>query len=197
MAIQELIPTAQFDPATFDSITPELRTKAGQLAYAMAEKFDVDDRDFSIVPSLGQDDTPNLTVAYVYSNGVNLGNPSAAWDGRRSWNGIRGRQAIDTDFIVRVGKEKVDTRQGMTEAVYRAVITHVKDRHQALPDRPVAYRDGDGFWFPQTWLTGERAKPHTAPFGVANGSNDQPEVWWTNRRHGNNSILFRPAAILK
>jgi hypothetical protein len=160
-------------------------TEALILACEMADLYGLDYAQFAIV---GEQTLPKPVVAYVGRMGINLGH----------WDDIVGKvkSPVPADaFTVRIGNDEYDTRQGMTFAVYSAVIK--EDHNQLLPDHYLTAIKG-GMKHPRTWLTGEKAKPHWAPTATiwkyeADGS-PMPEHIGVNRHSAHSS--FRPAAVL-
>jgi hypothetical protein len=170
-----------------DQLTTSQEQQAASIAYAMSEKFELDFDNFDVVQSFSGPKS-QLTVAYVARLGIYLG----------SWDEVKGpiRSPVpEHDFVIAVGEDIFDTRHGMTEAVYRAMIN--TDRNNHNPDRPIR-KAGGGIIFPQTWLTGESAKPHWAPVGqvdiVEDGSKRVNRLGM--RRNSTSGIRFRPAVSL-
>lgn len=137
----------------FSLLGPEQHGRARVLVTAMAEKFGVSPDNFGVIQT-EDEGKPTFTVAYNGVNGIDRG----------SWEDIFSKQAKD-EFIVRIGKDKYDTRKGMTQGVYRAMVRQAVDSGTTLPDSGVSIVELAGISAPMgsrgrgklltTLLTGE------------------------------------------
>jgi hypothetical protein len=178
-----------------NSLTTNKLERGLEIAYTMAKLFDVDEKDFALISSSESRWTYNKHVmAYAGRLGIDLGSSETADDNRRSWNSIVGNGFIalhHKEFMIELNGQTLDTRLGMTESVYEAMILQVPENH---PDRH--YEDDRGnIVLPRTWLTGEIPTVDRAPFGIVS-KDGKPETWTAIRDRGSASFLFRPAVNL-
>ena len=105
-------------------LSPEQKERAEKLTAAMAEKFGVDEADFSILTTETKyGAAQQFTVAYTARNGI--------YKGR--WDKIMDKKSTE-DFTVEIDGHKVDTRIGMTLDVYTAMVEQYKANGGLLPD---------------------------------------------------------------
>ncbi len=164
-------------------LTPEQQEKASKLTSAMAEKFGVDQKDFSVLTTETETGEQKFTVAYTAGNGIHKG----------SWNNIFNKKNAQ-DFMIEIDGKKVDTRTGMTLDAYKAMIDKARTT-EALPDSPqLAGENGQ----PWTWTlrTGEEADGFYAPSAFAN-SDGYVDANWNGRDRGDDGVRFRPAVVLE
>jgi len=126
------------------------RTPPAELAVkALAKRFDTTEANFSCFST--HEAGRSSVVAYAAMSGIDLG------EGLRSWREIfDDKHDTEGTFLIRIGDDSYDCRQGMTRAVYERIV-HLRGQHAGiLPDsREWAEASGD-FW---TWtiLTGNCA----------------------------------------
>jgi hypothetical protein len=167
-------------------VTAEQREHAIELAGAMAKKFSVDSRDFSIVQSTDKNESPDLVVVYASEWGLPLG----------SWEDIQAEP--EKGYTIEVADRIIDTREGMTEGVYFAMISQVRDQCRVLPDRKIVHSyfgrvSLDG----RTWLTGESRGDFVAPYGSVNLVTDKAMILETQADDQSPRYSFRPTAPIE
>ena len=193
-AVESVEPSEQ-PVDVFDTLTPEQQERATKLTGAMAEKFGVDAKDFSVLET----EDGIKAVAYTAGNGIDLGDPTKTVDKKRSWNSIFDKKNAQ-NFMVEVDGKQVDTRTGMTSDVYDAMVDGAKARgDEFLPDSPqLSESDENDQPWTITLMTGEpeRADEFRAPYrdvtedGHVNGS-------WVNRDGDIGDVRFRPAVVIE
>jgi hypothetical protein len=167
-----------------NQITTDYEINPERIAYAMAEAYELDYRNFALVHG---DCTP--TVAYAGRIGIYLGN----------WSQIRGSRSSPVtrgDYLISVDGVEFDTRDGMTENVYKEMVSQDENRNN--PDRYVR-PIGGGVFFPMTWLTGEKATPHWGPVGhvdTTDAGTKHPKRIGLLRNSSSGAVRFRPAIII-
>lgn len=168
--------------------------KAVRIAEAMAGLFNVNPDDFAVVQGVPGMAECRPTVAYVARTGIDLGNPYIYQDPARSWNQVKGsrREPVpDLKYAIEVDSQRLDTRKGMTFAVYEAMIAQNPNRYH--PDYRTRTITGHHFE-PHTLLTGDAARAHWAP--VAVNDMGEPVKYFVRRSHCPVTLRFRPAVAL-
>lgn len=148
----------------------------------MFEQYGVKAEDFSLVKSLDRDGKPVMAIVYNREQGLDLGNPAAELDERRSYYGIMGGSS--SIFVREIERKKVDSRAGMTELVYENLIKHRKNRGLPLPDTHVT----------DTLLAGAPIENNMA-VGMHTFEGKAVKVW-VNQDNDSSRYLFRPAAVV-
>lgn len=174
-------------------LSPEQKVRAAQAAAAMAEQFGVDEKDFAVVATGTEEGESKFAVIFAAGNGIDLGDSAEDFDPKRSWDSITGKKNYQ-DFVVVVDGKEVDTRKGMTETVYNALIDRASQTGEPLPDSPQLADATDQPWT-ATWLTGEKADESSAPFAsVARGGTVRRSLY--RRVNVFRALRFRPAVEL-
>jgi len=173
-------------------LTPEQKRRADKLTLAMAEQFNLDPADFSVLTEETETGEKRFTVAYVADQGIHEG----------SWDNIFDEANAD-HFIIQVEGEQIDTRAGMTLGAYKALIEHAKATYswaQTLPDGRELFAEYDfGGFDDDSWtitlLTGEDASEFRSPHASVheNGSVDRGG---NPRDDDRTNVRFRPAAVV-
>ncbi len=171
-------------------LTCEQQEKATKLATAMAEKYGVDAKDFSVVTVEAKNGEKTRTLLYTGKNGVDLGDPSQDFDTKRSWSSIFDEKNTQ-NFMVEVDGKQVDTRMGMTSGAYNAMIADAKAR--GIDPLPDSEKTGDIWTY--TWLTGEQAGYVDAP--VADVDGGQVNEIRGLRGRDYRDVRFRPAVVIE
>lgn len=176
------------DFEVWDSLSSEQKEKASKLITGMAEKFEVDKEDFSIVVTETESEAgatrQQYTIAYAGGNGLYRG----------AWNQIMDTEAAG-DFVIEIDGREVDTREGMTLSVYKAMVNQAQANSEILPDsQELAERNGE----PWTWTlrTGEKVGAKSAPYVTVYGEGQVYDVWRACDDSEQN-VRFRPAVILE
>lgn len=173
-------------------LSPERREYADKLIAAMSEKFGVRTADFSLVETSAESGEKLVTAVYA-GKGLDLGNRVKNYDPNRSWNGIFDEKA-DENFIVTVDGRAVDTRAGLTEVVYYAMVAGAKKCGATLPDSQQMAEEYRDHWT-WTWLTGEIPNRSLMPFARVGGG--EVERYWRDRNSDDRCMRFRPAAVIE
>lgn len=193
-AVEPVEPSEQ-STDVFAMLTPEQQERATKLTGAMAEKFGVDEKDFSVLET--KDGTK--AVAYTAGNGIDLGDPTKTVDKKRSWNSIFDKKNAK-NFMIEVDGKKVDTRAGMTSDVYDAMVDGAKARgDEFLPDSPqLSKSDENGQPWTLTLMTGEpeSADEINAPIRDVSGDGRVYGLW-VYRVNDIAHVRFRPAVVIE
>ena len=160
----------ELDQDTQLCATSEQRSYLGKLITAMAEKFKVEPENFSQV-EVRAGNGRNIMAVYMAPEGLY----------KKSWKDIF---ASAEDFIVNVDGNLVDTRQGMTQSVYEAMVATANTRGNTIPDSVTHW----------TWMSGEKPDSTLAPVAYTLQSNDnQPVLSWVDHGSADKDVRFRPA----
>lgn len=161
-------------------LSPEQRIKAGLAAEALVNKFKLDSQDVGIVMVESAAGEPKPVVMYTAAEGIYRG----------SWEQVVSKKA-NKDFMVKVGRQKVDTRQAMTFAVYDAFVEDAKSKGATpLPDSHTL-----------TLLTGHNSGNFVMliPTGVvADGlRGDEATYYRIFKDDAGPAVCFRPAVVIE
>lgn len=157
-------------------------TKVTATIVAMAERYEAAEENFSLISFEREDGTKANIVMYTGPKGLDLGNPSKAYDKNRSYNAIM----ADDSHVIEIDGQKVDARTGSTAEAYKAFINQeIAKQTSPLPDSQ------DLTPWTLTLLTGERAVSDFARFGSVDGAGAR--VRWIARGNDSQSVRFRPA----
>jgi hypothetical protein len=172
-----------------DTLPEGQQELAFKLASQMSETFELDYDLFAVVHTDPGSFLRSSTVAYCGRLGLIEGN----------WNDIVGttRSPVPKeDYVVEVDGVEYDTRKGMTEGVYRAIVA--QDPNNFCPDSPIFGMTRSRISFPHTWLTGESATPQRAPAAMVNirGGRTEVDRLGMRRNTQNDMVRFRPAVTL-
>lgn len=132
-------------------LSPEQKERAEELTAAMAEKFSLDEADFSVLATETGSGEQQFTVAYTAGKGIHKGSCDKIMDPRSIRN-----------FTVEIDGRHLDTRTGMTRDVYNAMIEQARSNGETLPDsRQLSDENGQ----PWTWTlrTSEQAGDPSGP----------------------------------
>lgn len=158
-------------------LNPEQQKRATELATAMARKFGLDRCGFSVIRTESNGGT-KFHVVYVENAGLYMG----SWDHILSDN---------EQFLIEVGGQVIDTRDGMTKQVYAAFITGRKiNCRTPLPDSSELEK------WSWTWLTGEKAMAGQVDAPVMYTDKGKVITGSARINLADKFICFRPSVII-
>lgn len=151
----------------------------GKLSFAMAEKFNLNPKDFSAFLDVTKVDpvTWESTTAVVYtaSEGIYRGSGKDIFTRRKRQN-----------FIVKLDEgQEFDTRLGMTQSVYEAMVKKARSEGRPLPDTET-----------RTFITGERSKRNHWSWVMSVDHKGAVLGQYVESGHPNTYNRFRPAAVI-
>lgn len=149
-----------YEPVVLSPAEQELGSK---IAAKISRKFGIDAADFLYVRTSNPDGSKTLTGVYA-GTGLVRGNKTAAADPERSFSGLTAEAGRTVYSISAVdGSKLIDTRAGMTAAVYKELIRAAKHSGKTLPDvELLPGQTAQTF----TWLTGEESVEKLALVGT-------------------------------
>lgn len=140
----------------WNAMSLEQKVKASEARKVIAERFQahgVTSESLRVVQHETEEGKKVFTLVHT-GNGVDIGNPTKDFDKARSYNSVMAKKNNDL-FNVQVGGITYDTREGMTDAAYDALVADAKAQEgSTLPDSQEAAKENNDLW---TWtmLTGE------------------------------------------
>lgn len=161
----------------FDELTSEQKERAATATTALAEKFSREKSDFTVVKSTNETGEDIFAVALTATERLDLGDTSKAADAKRSWNNITAKDN-DPRFIIKVGGQKIDTREAQNMQWLQAIVA-------ANPDI--------GEW---VWRTGEQEEAGSIAAPVACLVGGHAYASWGRRSDGSRSAAFRPIIVI-
>lgn len=188
----------QFDTVAEQEVTVETDSSLEQWAFdvkqSLAEQYKVSPEDFDLFSYTDDKGNTVNTVAYTAPNGIDLGSPDKDYDKDRSWSKIMvDNQKNNARHILTIDGKDYDDRDGMTYALYDALVAKATADGTELPDSQANKLDNG--WYTWTLMTGE---PLTAGgFARFAGVDDDGSVCRYIAGTGDDArcIRFRPAVI--
>lgn len=171
-------------------IETAFEAKVAATKKALIERYSSPERklgedDFDIVEYQDEAGATKQSLMFTAARALDLGDPSERHDTRRSYNSVM----ADGSHNITIQGQEVDTRTGVTEALYRAFIKKAQDSEvEPMPD------SGDLDVWTLTLLSGEPLDDTIAHFGYVHS--DQAYVRLEGRDYGYHRIGFRPAVDL-
>lgn len=160
---------------TFDTLTPEQQERATSLMVVLAEKFGRNESDFSVVKSVNERGEDIFAVALTATEGIDLGDPDKSYDPKRNWDNTT---AEDSQFIVEVDGNKIDTRTPIDGELLKAVAAINPEINE---------------W---VWRTGEQDKAGGRDAPIAGLYDGQVGLCQYYRGGDGWSGRFRPAVVI-
>lgn len=173
---------------------PEQRQSAGELRLAIADQFKeygvTADRLRVLMYETLEGD--NVFTLVLTGKGVDIGKKGKDNDPERSYDGVMSDKN-DNLFKVSVDGRTHDTREGMTDMVYRALYEDAIERKTALPDS-IEMLEKPRDPLTTTMLTGEPLTPTNRAWfrGVDNGT---IVLIPYERDYGGRGLRVRPAVV--
>lgn len=156
--------TTSMDVVASVTGNPRQHKQLASLQNRLADKFSTDDRelkpeDFGVI-SMIKNGAPEVYVALTTPTGLFRG----------SYHAIMSRKRGNTAaYTVKVGGQRVDTREAMSRRLHRAINVQALAGYIALgPAQPDSESDSDTSMVTVrsgTWYTGDRPEELIAPFG--------------------------------